>query len=130
MPGHEVIAFREGELHLWTGDAQASGSPVAWVRGFEYTPSILWRPLINGRYREQERRIDFSFNMQLAYDTRIQYMFNEATAVHAKFTSRVPGHSAGVAIYSGYLQNAGVNGGITGMLGMALGGFAHDWEDF
>ena len=128
----ETVAWPEGQLHLWTGAYVNSGQPVAWVRNFRCTPELRWRQGMNGLYQVQERRVSFRFGIGYAYNSDIQRLFAQETAVHLKFTNTATssGPSAGVGLSACYLSRAGLLGSEGGILGEDIAGHGHHWSAF
>ena len=130
----EVYSFPEGTLHLWTGAANASGNPIAYVQNANAVPTWGWQPepSISGVYRDHKTGLSISLNAGIAwtFDKTIMKIAESATAVHAKIMNSSVNGSAGYLMYSGRIDSLPYQGAQGGFFQYSLVAHFNIWSAF
>ena len=126
--------FHDGTLHVWTGAATASGSPLAFVQGSRFDPTWGWQsdPALNGVYRDHltGQRADITLEMVTTFDQTLARIAQSATAVHFKFTHSSLDGSAGYIAYSGHIDSIHYLGTDGAPYTYRLQAHTHTWSAF
>ncbi len=130
----EVYSFPEGTIHVWTGLANASGTPIAYCENTQIQPMWGWDnvPSLSGVYRDHLTGLSITMNINAGwtFDKKLAAMAGSATAVHAKFMASSVNGSGGYIMYSGRIDNLSFNGGQAGTFQFALAYHANIFSAF
>ena len=130
----EVYAWPEGALYIWSGAANASGAPVAYVNNANLTTQWQWSndPRLDGSYRDHLQGQRANINAALAYTIgQNAVTLAQATAtVHFKFQHNGVDGSAGFIAYSGKIDSLNLNGAAAGTYAMTLAAHCNIWSAY
>lgn len=131
----EVYSFPEGQVHIWTGIANASGSAIAFVEDSLWTPEIRY-----ASYRcASGNWVDLAIDTRLDANVTVLYSGGQAfadilaatgTPVHIKFTHSAFGNSAGCIAYSGKIHQIQYRGAQGDVFRYSLTYQAHNFSAF
>lgn len=128
------IAFRDAQLHIWTGAVTASGSALGFVESTQFFPSWTWQTdaSLSGTYRDHLVGVHARISTQQLYttDQRIERLAELATAVHFKFIQSNIHGSAGYFAYTAHIDNLALQGGNGNMWRYTMNAHSNIWSAF
>lgn len=130
----EAYSFPEGTLHIWTGAANASGTPIAYVQNTNVIPTWGWQrePSVSGVYRAHKTGVSIQLNAGVVWthDKTIMKIAESATAIHGKVMNSSINGSAGYLMYSGNIDSLQYQGAQGGFFQYNLAALFNIWSAF
>ena len=129
----EAFVWKEGALYVWTGSATAS----ALIGDAQNSQDIRQRgwldhQTVSGEYAEHltGRRIAFSFQRVYAPDAGLLAMLESETAVHLHFKQSHIKSSAGLYVWTAYIDTISDVGSDGNPFVVAVNGHGHRWSAY
>lgn len=130
----EIYAWPEGALYIWSGAANASGTPAAYVNNATLAVQWQWSndPRLDGSYRDHLQGKRGNLNATLAYTIGMGLVeLAHATAtVHFKLQHDGVDGSAGFIGYSGRIDSLNLNGSEGGTYGLSIAAHVNEWSAY
>ena len=132
-PSAEAFSWREGNIHVWTGDASASAM-VAYAQEISVTAEIYFvnRQSLAGTYTYHEtgRLASFQIGTVMSQHWTLFNLFNSGIPAHFHLSHSGVNGSAGMFLHSGRIDRMAFKGRENEMFQWTLEGRANIWSSY